>query len=248
MKKIIANPKSKFPSRKIVKLLIFFISILIFFIFPFLFKFKLLSYYKLAIQALIIVLGFIGVIISIGKRKAKNLKSYLITIGTFIFVFGSLLILTDVRLKELQPIAFATARLELHLSPTKVDKSKMDAPQPLIGIDLMIKGDRIEHFMQIRDGISWGRKGLASELHLNYAMDNHSVGYGKTFDFIDDYDAIMFTLWMLPQSTKIIKGRCIFTFNSIVSREIKIPPQKTDFVGSIYYINPKKKKRFTAQR
>lgn len=73
-------------------------------------------------------------------------------------------------------------------------------------------------------------------------MDWFSVGVGEPFDFIDKYEAIEFTLFMLPKNTEITKGRCVFTFNGIARREIKIPPQKTSLY-SVYCVKQKKRKK-----
>ncbi len=205
-------------------------------------KFILLSKWNYVIQGLVILFGAIELLLSSEVIKLKNFKFYLTFFAASILWFGILLIIINLRLTKLQPIAFATAHLELNIKPTKIDKSKM-GPSPLVGIDLVkVKGKINHHFMRIANTTSWGRTGLAEILHIDYSMDWFSVGYGEPFDFIDKYEAIEFTLFMLPKNTEIIRGRCVFTFNGIIRREIKIPPQKISLF-SVYYINPKKKKK-----
>lgn len=223
------------------KLIIIFLVFIL--IFPScLLKFKLLSKWNYVLQVLIIFFGVMELLLAGEVIKQKNFKFFITFIAASILWVGILLIITNIRLTKLQPIAFATAHLELNIKPTKIDHSKM-GPSPLVGIDLILIKGKIKHpFMRITNSISWGKKGLAETLHFDYAMDWFSVGVGEPFDFIDKYEAIEFTLFMLPKNTDITKGKCVFTFNGIVRREIKIPPQKTSFYF-VYYVKPKGKKK-----
>ena len=223
------------------KLIIIFLVFIL--IFPScLLKFKLLSKWNYLLQGLIIFFGVMQLLLTGEVIKPKNFKFYITFIAASIMWVGILLIITNIRLTKLQPIAFATAHLELNIKPTKIDKSKM-GPSPLVGIGLiLIKGKITHSFMRITNTISWGRKGLAETLYLDYAMDWFSVGFGEPFDFIDKYEAIEFTLFMLPKNTEITKGMCVFIFNGFLRREIKILPQKTSLY-SVYYFKPKRKKK-----
>lgn len=211
--------------------------VLIFIVPSCLLKFKLLSIWNYTIQGSIIIFSVLALLITAEVLEPKNLKFYLKIIPAFILLFGVLLIIINLRLTKLQPIAFATAYLELSFKPTKIDDSKMEESE-LVGIDL-IKEKTALPFMRYKHGVSWGRKGLAEELKLYYVMDWFSIGYGEPFDFIDKYDTIGFAVYMLPENTEITKGRCVFIFNGVKRKEIEIPPQKT-FLWSVYS-NPQKK-------
>lgn len=86
--------------------------------------------------------------------KPKNFKFYITFIAASILWVGILLIITNIRVTKLQPIAFATAHLELNIKPTKIDNSKM-GPSSLVGIGLtLIKGKITHPFMRITNSTS----------------------------------------------------------------------------------------------
>lgn len=218
---------------------IIIISLALIFIIPScLLDFELLSIFNYIIQIMIILFCGLELLIAAEVLKPKNVKHYLVIIPAYVLLVGVLLIIINIRLGKLQPIAFATAHLELSIKPSKIDESKMDAKT--FGDVELVKGKVSHPFMQLRNASSWGRKGLVDTLHLDYAMDWFSEGYGRPFDFIDKYETIGFAVWMLPAGTEIIEGRCVFTFNGIIRREIKIPSQKVPSYYSVYS-NPEKK-------
>ncbi len=198
----------------------------------FFFGFKLLSRYNQIIQLLIVLLAIFEAGIALEWFKPKPAKDYLVMVAVGLFILGVFLIFINQRLEDLQPIAYATAHVELNIQPTKIDDSKMNS-ESLSDMSL-VKNSTVSHpFMQRKNSTAWGREGLINTLHLDYTMDWFSVGYGEPFDFIDKYDAIELAVFMLYKDTKIISGRCIVTFNGFVRREIEIPPQK---VSEFYHI------------